>query len=309
MVWPGITRFLYHGVRRALGLEPPGRSLQIFPDDIFLVSFPKSGSTWTRFLVGNLIFPDTPVNFANIPMLVPALLSTPRKDIDRVPRPRIIKSHECFDPLYPRTIYIVRDPRDVVLSLYHYHRKVRKIADDLPIETFVKRFLAGETVPHGSWGQNVMTWLTTREGDPRFLMLRYEDLLADTERELRKIIRFLALDTTGAQITQAVERSSAARMRELEKAQGKDLDRMVRTESRKDLMFVRTATSGGWRKGLPTPMVEKIETAWGPVMRHLGYELATQTLSDAGVRFAWNAPQLGFGPKTEPQQNAVLNRT
>jgi hypothetical protein len=309
MVWPGTARFLHNGIRRALGLEPPGRSLQIFPDDVFLVSYPKSGSTWARFLLGNLIFPNTPVTFANIHMLVPALLSTPRKDIDRVPRPRFIKSHECFDPLYPRIIYIVRDPRDVVLSLYHYHRKVRKIADDLPIETFAKQFLAGETVPHGSWGQNVMTWLTTMEGDPRFLMLRYEDLLVDTERELRKIVRFLALDTTAAQITQAVERSSAARMRELEKAQGKDLDRMVRTKTRKDLMFVRTAVSGGWRKDLPMAMVEKIETAWGPVMRHLGYELATQTLSDARLRVDWSGPQVGFGPKAELQRDVILNRT
>lgn len=302
MVELGIAGFLYNGGRRALGLEPPGRSLQIFPDDTFLVSFPKSGSTWTRFLLANLISPGTPVTFANIHVLVPALLSTPRRDFDRVPRPRIVKSHECFDPLYPRTIYVVRDPRDVVISLYHYHRKVRKIADDLPIETFVKQFLAGETVPHGSWGQNVLTWLTTREGDPRFLMLRYEDLLADTERELRKIIRFLGLSTPAAQITQAVERSSAARMRELEKAQGKHLDRMVRTESRKDLMFVRTAVSGGWRKELPMAMVEKIETAWGPVMRHLGYELATQTLPEARLRVAWNDPQLGLGPKAELRQ-------
>lgn len=307
MVWPRTARFLHNGVRRALGLEPPRRSLQIFPDDVFLVSYPKSGSTWARFLLGNLIFPNTPVSFANIHKLVPALLSTPRKDFDRVPRPRFIKSHECFDPLYPRVIYVVRDPRDVVISLYHYHRKVRKIGDDLPMETFVKQFLAGETVPHGSWGQNVMTWLTTMESDPRFLMLRYEDLLVDTERELRKIVRFLDLDTTAAHITQAAERSSAARMRELEKKQGKDLDRMVRTKSRKDLMFVRAAVSGGWRKDLPTSMVEKIEGAWGPVMRHLGYDLATRTLSDARISAYWNSPQIGFQTNAN-LQGAIVNR-
>jgi hypothetical protein len=307
MVGFGIAGFVHNGVRRALGLEPPGRSLRIFPDDVFLVSFPKSGSTWTRFLLGNLIFPDTPVTFANIHMLVPALLSTPRRDFDRAPRPRMVKSHECFDPLYPRVIYIVRDPRDVAISLYHHQRKVRKIDDDLPIETFVKQFLAGETVPHGSWGQNVMTWITM-EGDPRFLLLRYEDMLADTGRELRKIARFIALEATAAQITQAVERSSAARMRELEKLQGKHIDRMVRTESRKDVMFVRTAVSGGWRKDLPMSMAAKIETAWGPVMRHLGYKLATQTLGDVRLRVARNGPQLGFQATAELQLDALLNR-
>jgi hypothetical protein len=106
-------------------------------------------------------------------------------------------------------------------------------------------------------------------------MLRYEDLLADAERELRKIVQFLNLKTTSAQVTQAVERSSAARMRELEKAQAEDIDRLVGRKSRKDLMFVRAAVSDGWRKDLPMAMVEKIEAAWGPLMQHLGYELAS----------------------------------
>jgi len=47
------------------------------------------------------------------------------------------------------------------------------------------------------------------------------------------------------------------------------------------LMFVRAAVLGGWRKDLPMPMVEKIEVAWGPLMRHLGYELATDAPSEA----------------------------
>ena len=278
MLRSGTTGFLYNGVRRALGLEPPAKSLKILSDDVFLVSYPKSGNTWTRFLLGNLLSPDTPVTFANIHMLVPFPLSTPRRVFERMPRPRIIKSHECFDPAFPRVIYIVRDPRDVVVSQYHHNRKAMEIDDDLPIESFVERFLAGESClgpSPGSWGQNVGTWLSTREGDPRFLMLRYEDLLADAERELRKIVQFLNLKTTSAQITQAVERSSAARMRELEKAQGEDVDRLVGRKSRKDLMFVRAAVSDGWRKDLPMPMVEKIEAAWGPLMQHLGYELAS----------------------------------
>ena len=106
-----------------------------------------------------------------------------------------------------------------MVSLYHHLRKAREIGDDFPIETFVKRFLVGETVPHGSWGQNVMTWLTTREGDPRFLMLRYEDMLADTAHELARVVNFLQFPVSPEQITQAVERSSADRMRKLEKVQ------------------------------------------------------------------------------------------
>jgi hypothetical protein len=274
-----MTKRLVAGIRRGLGLHRPGRSLLILPDDIFLVSFPKSGNTWTRFLLANLRFPNEPATWANIDRLIPDPTGTAKRDFDRMPRPRIIKSHECFDPRYPRVIYIVRDPRDVVVSQYHYHRKIRKIEDDSPIEKFVTRFLAGETCPHGSWGQNIATWLYTSEGDPRFLLLRYEDLVADTARELSKVVDFLHLSAGPEEIAQAVERSSADRMRELEKAQ-KDKNGLFKG-SRNDMSFVRAAGSGGWRKGLPAPMVAKIEAAWGPLMQHLGYELSTRSASDA----------------------------
>jgi hypothetical protein len=273
-----MIRHIKAGVKRALGQHRPGRSLLLLPDDVFLVSFPKSGNTWTRFLLGNLMFPDQPATFANIHRLIPDPTGTSKKDFDNLPRPRIIKSHDCFDPRFPKVIYIVRDPRDVVVSQYHYHRKIKKIADDSPIETFVGRFMAGDTCPHGSWGQNVITWLATRQDASRFLLLRYEDMVADTPRELAKIVAFLGKTASPAQIALAVERSSAGRMRKLEQTQTDDCELMK--GSRKDLSFVRAAGSGGWRTELPAPMVEKIEAAWGPIMRTLGYELSTQSASD-----------------------------
>ncbi len=274
-----MKRHLVSGVKKAFGLNYPGRTLVILPDDVFLASFPKSGNTWSRFLLANLLYPKQPATFANIHRLIPEPASTTKRDFSRMPRPRIIKSHECFDPRYPRVIYIVRDPRDVAVSQYHYHRKLKKIGDDSPIETFVTRFLAGETCPHGSWGENVVTWLATREGDPRFLLLRYEDMVADTAGELTRIAGFLGISAGAEQIALAVERSSVAQMRKLEQSQTDDCS--LTKGSRKDLSFVRAASSGGWRSELPESLVARIEAAWGPLMRHLGYELTSQVRSEA----------------------------
>jgi len=290
---------LMAGIRRGLGLHRPGRELLILPDDIFLVSFPKSGNTWTRFLLANLRFPDEPATFANIDRLIPEPTATTKREFERMPRPRIIKSHECFDPRYPRVIYIVRDPRDVVVSQYHYHRKIRRIEDESPIEKFVTRFLAGETCPHGSWGQNIATWLYTSEGSSRFLLLRYEDLVADTARELAKVVDFLQLKASPDQIAQAVERSSADRMRKLEKAQP-DKNTLMKG-SRKDLTFVRAAGSGGWRAELPAAEVARIEAAWGYLMRRLGYELSAATQAEA--RDGEALPVGGLGILAAPKGN------
>ena len=104
------------GVKLALGLHHPGRNLAVFPDDIFIVSYPKSGNTWTRFLMANLVYPEKSPDFANLNQVIPDPEALSKRALARLPRPRIIKSHQYFDPRYRRVIYVVRDPRDVALS-------------------------------------------------------------------------------------------------------------------------------------------------------------------------------------------------
>jgi len=266
-----MIRRLIAGSKRMVGMYRPKRDLMIWPDDVFLVSFPKSGNTWTRFLIANLAHPDEKVGFENIHRLVPDPYVTWKREFDRMSRPRIIKSHECFDPRYPRVMYIVRDPRDVVISQYHYHRKCKKIEDGYPMDKFVDRFLAGQTCPHGSWGENVTTWLTSRHNDPRFLLLRYEDMVADPHREMTRVAKFLGVPADGNRVAQAVERSAADRMRKLEKAQA-DKSSLTK-DSRKELSFVRAAKSGGWRNELSEEFAARIEAKWGHIMKFLGYEL------------------------------------
>lgn len=267
-----MIRRLKAGVRRASGLHRPGRGLLILPDDTFLVSYPKSGNTWVRLLIANLLSPDEPADFRAINRLVPDPAADTARHFATMPRPRVIKSHFVFDPRYPRVIYIVRDPRDVVLSEYHYQRKTRRIDDQYPLEQYVSRFLAGETYPeNGSWGEHVASWIVARDGDARFLLVRYEDLLVDTVAKLARIADFLKISATPLRLSEVVKLSSADRMRELEAKQS-DASSLMKG-SRKDVSFVRSAKSGGWRNDLPAPLIERIESAWGPVMRHLGYEL------------------------------------
>ena len=61
-----------YAVKYALGRDHAGRNFTVYPDDTFLVSYPKSGNTWVRFLLANLLFPDEEVGFANINRLLPA---------------------------------------------------------------------------------------------------------------------------------------------------------------------------------------------------------------------------------------------
>lgn len=270
---PFIVQKFVWGMKWMLGLSRGGRNFEIFPDDTFLVSYPKSGNTWTRFLVANLIHRDEPVTFANIERIVPDNVKNTRKQLARIPRPRIVKSHEYFDCRYKKVIYIVRDPRDIVVSYYHFHLKTRVIEDGFPLDQYVARFLLGEVDGYASWNENVVSWLATREGSSNFLFFRYEDMMQNPVAELRKIAAFLGLKRSEEELARAVERSSADRMRELEK---KEADVWINTKkTRKDIPFVRTATTGGWKQTLPANLAAEIESAWGPTMLKLGYALST----------------------------------
>jgi hypothetical protein len=302
-----INKILY-AVNYVLARDIAGRAFHPLPDDIFLVSYPKSGNTWTRFLLGNLMNPEG-ITFANLESKVPDIHAKSRKALKKLPRPRVIKSHECFDPRYRRVIYIVRDPRDVALSAYHFDRKGKNIPDGFPVDTYVTtRFMktdeyfgtwgehAGSWLVNsknvfqvsrlkdgflgtvGSWGENVMSWLGARGHDREFLLVRYEDLLEDTQREMSRISELLGLQASGERIARAIELSTADSMRKLEDQQSNAW--VTTRESRKDIPFVRSAKSGQWKQALPSAAVLEIEAAWGPVMQLLGYPLSSELRSE-----------------------------
>lgn len=257
-----------------LGTDKAERNFAVYPDDTFVVSYPRSGNTWTRFLIANLVNPDESVSFKNIERLIPDTSSQSNRALKRTPRPRIIKTHQYFDHRYGRIIYIVRDPRDVALSYYDFQRKYRQIADDYPLESYVNDFVDGKLISAdwGTWEENVASWISTRGHSSKFLLLRYEDMIADTTRELARIARHLGIDPSPERLRSAIERSSADRMREMERREENEW--VATKKHRKDIPFVRVARAGGWRTQLPESCIARIESAWGGLMMRVGYEPA-----------------------------------
>ena len=140
--------------------ESPGRAVDVRPDDVALVSYPKSGNTWLSFIAANLQWLNRQeVNFANINHLIPDIYIRTRAELAAYDQPRLLKSHEYLDPRYPKVIYIVRDPRDVAVSYYHYLIRCGRFDKGQDWGDYIARFIAGRLDSYGSWGDHVGGWL------------------------------------------------------------------------------------------------------------------------------------------------------
>ena len=138
--------------------KPPERAIPIRRDDIFVVSFFKSGNTSTGFLIGNLLKPDRPVTFESVERISPDIYQFQQRGYRKPLSPRVIKTHECFDPPYRRVIYIVRDPRDVAISLCHFLRKNRVINDAFPLATCAAEWFIRGKGSGRTWREHVGSW-------------------------------------------------------------------------------------------------------------------------------------------------------
>jgi hypothetical protein len=241
----------------------------IRPDDVFLVSYPKSGMTWLTFILANLLKPNAGfvVTLKNTIDLIPDINKLYRKkrgflpgqdweSINRLPAPRLMRVHVPYDPYLSRAVYLVRDPRAVLVSYWHYHRLTQ------PDYKFTLR----DFILHGNywpcdWDAHVESWL----GKSNVLLIKYSDLRADPLAEIRRFTQFSNLRFTDAQISAALQKSTFEEMRRIEEAHGN-------AEGSPE-PFVRKGSVDGWREELDPDLIHLIQTRYGATMQKLGFPL------------------------------------
>lgn len=249
--------------------RPAGRDgLSIREDDVFLVSYPKSGNTWVRFLLANLLSRNE-IDFTNIDKIAASIYVYNNEYFKKQKSPRLIKSHEYFDHRYKKVIYVVRDPRDVCVSYYHFLKKYGKIEKNHEFNDYFIDFIKGTLFPFVNWPLHCQSWLSSFCLYP-VLLVRYEDLKGDTSAELRRIADFLNVSKSDQEIDICVEKSSFEKMQKFEREAGSAWigNRLSVDQS---TSFVRKGKIGGWDKCLTEDQSEHLIRDWNEVMRDLKY--------------------------------------
>ena len=271
------------------------------PDSIvFVPSYPRSGNTFARILLAAYngvddldrleealpadtsaalwrSVPDQEVSARNNRAFRRQVLAEYRRRSPALLPFRGLKTHTAnlwafgapafeFKP-DDRIIHLVRNPLDVVLSNadFNDHDIERSIEVMINSGTCVASGSLGSVEVRGSWRENVESWLKP-EICPA-LLVRYEDLLADTELWLRRIVEFIGLPFDEARLMRAVERSQFSRLQRQEKEQGFS-EAPARTTSGR---FFREGKSGQWRTALTPDQIARLTAHGGEVMARLGY--------------------------------------
>lgn len=230
------------------------------------MSYPRSGTTWLRFLLFESLTKESP-SFGHIREAVPSLTKHRDAAVVLGQQGRLIQSHEVFSDGDRRIIYAVRDARSVALSEYQW--QMRSGLEPGSFDRFIRDFTRGKSNPWGAWDKHVQFWLDSEPARNQHLhVVKFEDLKRDPVASLRGILGFLGVGMSTSELQVIVDNNRVERMRAKEDAarsQG------WRSTARSDIRFVNQGSAEGWRDGLTKAQRLSIEQQFGSTLERLGY--------------------------------------
>jgi Sulfotransferase domain len=250
-------------------------------NDVMFASFERSGNTWLRFVLFEILTNDK-AEFLNVNQLLPEL-GTHENATHVLPNDgRFIKTHHSYRPEYKRAVYLMRDLRDVMLSNWARDKEMgfsQYFDNGQGMDGYIESFLQGKVTRFGSWQSHVDSWVNcplAKNGN--LLIVRYEDLRKDTEPGLLEMLNFLGIDRSRDHVRKAIENNSLRAMREKEekaKNSGATLGKgtLLRKHNldREDGRFVRSGSVGGWREKLSREQNEMVTRYAGDDLLRAGY--------------------------------------
>ncbi|CAL1276719.1 unnamed protein product [Larinioides sclopetarius] len=163
-------------------------------DDVFIVTYPKCGTTWTQHIV-LLIFrqgkpAESQMEFFSA---APFLEITGAKGAENMPRPGALKIHLPFH-LTPwsdkaKYIYVTRNPKDCCVSFYHHMKNLPGHGFKGTFDQFCELFISGNT-DYGDYFDHLMGWYEHRN-DPNVLFMTYEEMKENPEASVLKLASFI----------------------------------------------------------------------------------------------------------------------
>lgn len=257
---------------------------EIRDDDVFVITYPKSGTTWTQQILSLIYFEGHRNGTEKEETLdrVPFLEYNIRKmDFLKRPSPRLFCSHIPYY-LAPKglknkkakIIYIYRNPKDVMTSYFHFSNVVSILEDGNNVEHFMQRFLDGKVV--GSrWFDHIRGWYEHRH-DFSILFMMYEEMKKDLRSSVLKISHFLQKDLSEEDLETVVEKATFQNMKSDPKANYDEILKHELGKRTEEGAFLRKGTVGDWKHHFTVDQNERFD------------KIFQRKMKDFPLKFIWD---------------------
>ncbi|XP_039211485.1 amine sulfotransferase-like isoform X1 [Crotalus tigris] len=277
--------YFINGLSSAEGIDLLG-SFEIRDDDIFIITYPKSGTIWTQNIVSLIFHEGHRDGTENItlddraPWLEYKILHV---DFPSRPSPRLFSSHLPYY-LVPKglrsrrakIIYVLRNPKDILVSSYHFHKVLVKLETPKDFSTFFEKFLAGKVLC-SSWLDHVEGWYA-HKGDFNILFLSYEEMKKDLRRSVLKICNFLGKKLTEKEMDDVVDKATFDNMKVDSRANYTFVTPDILDFSKGN--FLRKGTVGDWKNTMTVAQSERFDRVFKERMEKLPFRFCWDIQED-----------------------------
>jgi hypothetical protein len=248
------------GWQRGLDYKPA-------PTDVFIVTPPKCGTTWMQQIVHGLRTRGS-MDFDEIGRVVPWINMAHDMGIDihapQAANPRAFKTHSTLDevPKGGKYIVVLRDPKDALVSDYHFMGEMFFDKNSVSLEEFARE----DFIPSRDVHKHILAFWGKRK-DEKVLALCYENMKADLAGNIEKVADFIGIELDD-ELKQIVLRQSDIKFMQAHKDQFEDhLVRKARSGPMKlpldgQLNKVRTGKVGESNDVVPDPIKKELDHVW-----------------------------------------------
>ncbi|XP_075591880.1 sulfotransferase 1B1 [Dermatophagoides farinae] len=258
-------------------------NFEIRTDDVWLCTYPKSGTTWTEEIL-SLIFADGDIDAVSKKIIaerVPHLeVGKPfghLKWLRSIRSPRLLATHLNVENIpgqlrqgKAKIIYVVRNPKDNAVSYYHHHRMSTFLGNYSGTwDDFVELFARGDLV-YGSWIDHVRGFWELKQQDPdSVLFVSYEELKVDLKKMIGIICDFVGHRLTDEQIDRITLHCSFEKMRNNKMVNREDLPVADLFDMSKT-KFMRKGIIGDWRNHFTAEQSQRFDEIFEPELKRIG---------------------------------------